>query len=258
VNCPLCCKKESSPYASWSDFSVLQCHACGFRFVDTTDAKYPRDAQYVYDEPGDSCINPNQPHIQRRLKDIVRFKKPPASALDIGCGKGEVSIALSREGFDCAGLDMKERLITNLKRDASNVRWICASIDDMINSYEKFDLITLYHVLEHVSNPAKFLKDVLRLANRGALLVLEVPNVGGLGARWKGPRWHYYKVDHVSYFRASDLCGLLSSLGLHILAVRGYQHFSYPQNVLWKDLVKGLFGRIGFKDVISVFSQVQQ
>ena len=38
-----------------------------------------------------------------------------------------------------------------------------------------------------------------------------------------------------------------------VLGVKGYQHFSYPQDVMWKDFVKGAMALAGFKDVISVF-----
>ena len=111
----------------------------------------------------------------------------------------------------------------------------------------------MYHVLEHISDPREALKTAKALANPGALIVVEVPNVGGWDARWKRRNWHYYKVDHVSYFRVSDLLRLAADLDLTVLAIRGYQHFSYPQDVLWKDLIKGAMGWLGFQDVVSAF-----
>ena len=69
----------------------------------------------------------------------------------------------------------------------------------------------------------------------------------------KGKHWHYYKVDHVNYFRPADLLQVAEQAGLEVLGTRGYQHFSYPQDVLWKDVVKGALASVGFRDVISVF-----
>lgn len=43
---------------------------------------------------------------------------------------------------------------------------------------------------------------------------------------------------------------------MEIVEIRGYQHFSYPQNVLWKDTVKALAATVGFQDVISAFYRV--
>ena len=100
-------------------------------------------------------------------------------------------------------------------------------------------MITLYHVLEHVTDPVTCLRQIKRLAKPGALVVVEVPNVGGLEAKLKGRDWQYYKVDHVNYFRHSDLLQTAEQAGLQVLDFKGYQHFSYPQEVLWKDLAKG-------------------
>ncbi len=57
------------------------------------------NAQYVYDEPEIGEIRPLQPHIQRRVKDVLAFKRPPGRSLDVGCGKGETALALAAQGF---------------------------------------------------------------------------------------------------------------------------------------------------------------
>ena len=256
MNCPLCASAEATTFAGWPNFTGRQCRDCGFRFVDTSAPEYPRHAQYTYDEPEIGSIRPWLPHIQRRSHDVLRFKQPPGRALDIGCGKGELSLALHEKGFKCAGIDMKPRVISHLQAHFPQIAWRCALTSDLASLPERYDVLTLYHVLEHISDPKVTLQAVKALANAGALIVIEVPHVGGWEARLKGPHWHYYKVDHVNYFRAFDLRRLAADLDLTVLGVRGYQHFSYPQNVLWKDLVKGVLGWIGFQDVISVFLRV--
>jgi SAM-dependent methyltransferase len=253
MSCPLCFSTKQEIYSAWPDFTVRQCRDCGFRFVDTSAPEYPRDAQYAYDETEIGTIRPRQPHIQRRVSDVLRFKQPPGRALDIGCGKGEFAIALQEKGFECAGIDMKPRVISHLQTHFPQIVWRCALTSDLAPMPERFDVLTMYHVLEHISDPRAALGTVKALANPGALIVIEVPHAGGWAARLKGPRWHYYKVDHVSYFRGSDLLRLAADLGLTVLDIRGYQHFSYPQSVLWKDLIKGAMGWLGFQDVVSVF-----
>ena len=148
---------------------------------------------------------------------------------------------------------MKAPLIEQLKIHYPDLQWHKGSAVEIAGLRDRFDVITLYHVLEHLSDPVSAMKQILRLANPGALVVIEVPNVGGLEAKLKGRNWHYYKVDHVSYFRPCDLRRLAQMVGLQVVDVRGYQHFSYPQNVLWKDLVKGSLAKLGFRDVLSIF-----
>ncbi|MDB6171247.1 MAG: methyltransferase [Chthoniobacteraceae bacterium] len=253
MNCPLCADSSQSIFAEWSDYKILQCAACEFRFINTEAASYPVDAQYHYDEVGDFTICPNQPHLKRRVKDILAFKQPPGRALDIGCGKGEVAILLEQAGFKSAGIDMKERLIKQLQDQYPQVEWRVALTTDLAGKAERFDLLTMYHVLEHIPQPRKVLETVKALANPGALIVIEVPNPAGLEARLKGRRWQYYKVDHVNYFKPRHLRRLAKDLDFEILAIKGYQHFSHPQDVWWKDSIKAGLAKIGFQDVISIF-----
>ena len=253
MNCPICGSSKSSVSNTWENFAVQQCHECGFRFIDTSSPAYPRDAQYTFDEAEIGPIRPSLPHVQRRVRDILALRKAPGRALDIGCGRGEVSIALSQRGFRCMGIDMKPKLIEHLQSHFPQIEWRCGTTADLVESNDRFDVVTMYHVLEHISEPRKVLSEAKTLTEPGALIVVEVPNVGGLEARLKRRDWHYYKVDHVGYYRVRDLQRIALDLGLRIVAIRGYQHFSYPQDVLWKDIIKGAMARVGFQDVVSVF-----
>lgn len=257
MNCPLCFSADSSVFAAWPDFSVLQCRDCGFRFVDTAALYYPQNAQFAFDEPVSGPLRPDWPHIQRRVRDVLRFTLPPGRVLDIGCGKGELALALHEKGFECSGVDMKPDAISYLRTHCPQVSWHCIATGALAALGKHFDVLTLYHVFEHVADSRATLATVKALANPGGLIVIEVPNVGGLEARLKGRRWHYYKADHVNYFRESDLRRLAAELDLTVLGVRGYQHFSYPQNIVWKDMLKGALGWLGFQDVISVFLRVK-
>ena len=208
----------------------------------------------MYDELEIGRIQPDLPHIRRRVADILNYSKaPPAAALDIGCGKGEVALALASRGFRCSGIDMKKRVIDHLNERYPEVSWRCATTDELEQEGQMFDVITMYHVLEHISHPVDCLTKIAKLLRPGGLMVIEVPNVGGLEAGLKGSNWHYYKVDHVNYFRPSDLRRVGKLSGLKFLGMKGYQHFSHPQDVWWKDFIKTGMARVGFKDVISMF-----
>lgn len=257
MNCPICVSNEALTYAHWPDFAVQQCRHCGFRFIDTSVQNYPHDAQFAHDESEFVLIRPDQPHIQRRIRDVLRFRDPPGVALDIGCGKGEVALALRARGFECVGIDIKPNIISHLRTHYPQVTWRCALVDELLSMSLRFDVLTMYHVLEHISDPRATLAKVRSLANPGALIVIEVPHVNGLAAWLKGTDWHYYKIDHVNYFRTADLRRLALELDMTILGVRGYQHFSYPQDIFWKDLVKRGLAWLGFQDVISIFLHVK-
>ena len=255
MTCPLCQAGDAATYAGFPRFSVEECRRCGFKFVDVTAPGYPADAQYLGDEPI-GVIRPHQPHLMRRVRDIMRLRPPPATVLDIGCGKGELPLLLAAHGYRAAGLEMKQHYVEYLCDRHPGPRWLSCELAQLAEAGGLFDVISLYHVVEHVAQPLEFLRQVRRLCAPGALIVIEVPNAGGLEARLRGRRWHYYKVDHVSYFTKRDLLTMAERVGWQVLEVKGYQHFSHPQGVWWKDAVKSGLACLGFKDVISIFATV--
>ena len=255
--CPLCMAAKTSTFFAWPGFTVCECRACGFRFVDTSAAGYLPDAQDAGWDGELGEVRPGLPHILRRVSDIGQYLRAPGRALDIGCGKGELALALQAAGFSCVGTDLKPHLISKLQARFPQVEWCCSPAGALSAIPGKFDLVTLYHVLEHAPDPRAVLAGVKQLAKPGALVVVEVPNAGGWEARLKGHRWHYYKADHVSYFRVRDLVRLSAEAGFAVQGVRGYQHFSYPQGNAVKDSIKGVLGWLGFQDVISVFLRVR-
>lgn len=254
MKCPVCDSPYARRFASYPEFAVDECAECGFRFVDVAAPEYPADAQSRYDEPIDG-VYPYQPHLARRVRDILRYHAPPGKALDIGCGKGEIPLLLADEGFDVTGLEPKRAHVRYLAAAHPGPRWLSCPVDELVARGEKFNVISLYHVLEHVAGPLPFLRQVAQLCAPGALIVIEVPNVGGLEARLKARRWHYYKVDHVCYYTADHLAALAEAMNWRVLDVKGYQHFSYPQGIWWKDGVKAALCGLGFRDVVSIFAR---
>lgn len=252
MNCPLCNSSRHSLFRTWPTFRVVVCSRCGFMHTDARRARAGDGAAAGNDAASAWAIDPGQPHIRRRVRDIMRFASP-GRALDIGCGRGEVSILLSQFGFCCEGIDVARDVIDRLQSAAPEVVWHCGRLEAALGSLGPFDVVTMYHVLEHVPRPLEVMGLVKRIVKRGGLVVIEVPNAGGLHARLKGRAWPYFEPGHVSYFRPPHLSRMAEALGWDILAVKGFYHFSHPQEVWWKDAIKGALARVGFKDVIAAF-----
>ena len=200
-------------------------------------------------------IDPERSHVKRRVRDVMRFASP-GRTLDIGCGRGEASIRLSRFGFSCVGLDMSDEVVARLQSAYPEVTWHCGRLEDLVDVLGTFDVVTMYHVLEHIPQPLKFMEVVKSIVNSGGLIVVEVPNVAGLRARRCGSSWDYFYAEHVNYFTMRHLVRMADRLGCEVLRTSGFYHFSHPQDVWWKDVIKSALARVGFKDVISIFMRV--
>jgi len=147
--------------------------------------------------------------------------------LDIGCGSG-IFVKLAREaGFDAHGLDMAQRAISE-GRDAGIDQLFCSTEEELRQTGERFDIVTMFHTLEHVIDPFQYLKRVRGLLKKPGSLIVQVPNRGSLQARVYGARW--YGLDcprHVCNYNRYSLLYLLGRCGFRIRRIR---HFSLRDN----------------------------
>jgi SAM-dependent methyltransferase len=145
--------------------------------------------------------------------------------LDIGCGEATfVRLALDA-GLDAYGLEPSADAVGLAGLPG---RVFTVSEKELIERDEKFDLITLFHSLEHMIEPFAYLRSLQKLLVRPGGLVIQVPNSDSLQARLFGRRW--YGLDcprHINNFSLYAVLYLLGKAGYRIQRVR---HFSPRDN----------------------------
>jgi 2-polyprenyl-3-methyl-5-hydroxy-6-metoxy-1,4-benzoquinol methylase len=242
-------------YGQWPDFTVLSCDVCGFRYIDLEKWIYPYSERDYYQSLSEKDLVKVAPAwVDRRCDLIETHVHPGARCLDVGCGTGDVTIALRKRGFDAEGLDESSHVIELLRRVHPQFKLHQGAMDDM-SQFGQYDLITLYHVLEHIPDPLAAMKKISHCLKPGGLIVVEVPNAGGLQARIMGKRWHHYLAHHVNYFLAQNFVKLGDESGLRIVDVVANYDFTYPTGAGWKVSIKRVLERFGFNDVITVIYQ---
>ncbi|MFN4083029.1 MAG: class I SAM-dependent methyltransferase [Bacteroidia bacterium] len=134
-------------------------------------------------------------HSQTNYKDVEDFKRldfivneiakinnPNAKILDIGCGNGNISLALGSLGYNVKGIDIDE---TSVKTASSRNKFSNVSFEVYdANQFEMgdiFDAIVCSEVLEHLITPEQLVKSILKILKPGGIFVATVPN--GLGPR---------------------------------------------------------------------------
>lgn len=147
--------------------------------------------------------------------------------LDIGCGSGLLLSLLARRGFDVRGFDPS--------RDASaaaRARGVEVVVGETIESagftVEAFDVVTLFHVIEHVADPRNVLREVSRILRPGGRMIVQVPNTDSWQSRLFGTRWYGLDVPrHVINYSHTAIRHLLADCGFRIVRTR---HFNLRDN----------------------------
>lgn len=150
----------------------------------------------------------------------------PPRVLDIGCGRGLLLEAFRDLGCECHGL---ERSDFPPVEPGAEIRLHRGSLDDAGFSPGYFDVVVLWHVLEHLHDPFETLRSCARLLRAGGLLSVSVPNFDGFQAHCFRSNWFALDLPrHLYHFRLATLKSCLDDAGFE---VRASSTWSADQNV---------------------------
>jgi SAM-dependent methyltransferase len=149
---------------------------------------------------------------QRRVASSARAGQ---SLLDVGCGGG-IFLALARNrGLRATGLDIQDRQLRWAGETASDAELHQATLEDFVRAWpeRRFDVVTAFHVLEHVQDPIQFLRTALERLHPGGRLAVAVPNRDRMRL---DPRVDEVDVPphHVTYWSTAALQFALGAVGL--------------------------------------------
>ena len=241
--CPICKGKSFGHHLKALDhnfsgdyFSISQCNNCGYRFTnprpkEKTIGSYYKSDNYVSHNSSKRGIINKIYHVVRayqfrkKRKEILSLKKTKENELlDIGCGTGDFINYMKRKGWNVAGVeaDQKARELAKKKVDLE----VYSSVND--EKLSKYDVITMWHVLEHIYDLDYFFKKTKLLLKENGVLVIAVPNSNSYDASYYGKDWYAYDPPiHVSHFRKKDIENISNIHGLKLEAVRPLIFDSY-------------------------------
>ena len=221
--CILCGGEKTRPYQSVEGPSqVVQCTSCDLVFVhpqpssDTLTAHY--DGAYYAEWVGSQAAA-REKLWRRRLRAVTAVRNR-GDLLDVGCGDGGFLRAAQREGFTVSGTEISPFA-------AERVRHLCiplyqGPLEEASFPPGSFDIVTLWHVLEHMSDPLRALRKAHTLLRDQGVLFVAVPNLENTPAQLlyrmvKGHPLPLYtpegKEPHLYHFTPTTLTLLLGKAG---------------------------------------------
>ena len=245
--CPACGALASRALFTASDrlygltdkeFRVVECVACRLiRLLPPPTSSelrgyYPAD--YWFAPQGNTVDRLQEWYRRLVLHDHIRFVRRVVQdsgesglVLDVGCGGGLFLRMLGEFGFRVIGLDVS--------RDAASVAWkcnqvlaVCATLSHAPLRPNACAAVTMFHVLEHLSDPRPYLEQARTLLSPNGRLIVQVPNAASWQFRLLGRNWSGIDVPrHALDFRPENLDVLLERCGF---AVVRRKHFSLRDN----------------------------
>jgi 2-polyprenyl-3-methyl-5-hydroxy-6-metoxy-1,4-benzoquinol methylase len=162
---------------------------------------------------------------------VARHRPPPARLLDVGCAAGFALTALRERGYDVRGVELSKPMAELARRRLGDDAAVhCGVLEESLFGGAKFDVITMFDVVEHVEDPVAFLATARRMLSPGGVIVFETQNVASRFARLMGVRWQHYKFqEHLWHFDPKTMRVLLAKAGLELVEWsprRGGKHVS--------------------------------
>jgi 2-polyprenyl-3-methyl-5-hydroxy-6-metoxy-1,4-benzoquinol methylase len=228
--CPVCESSSLSTSFTARDhfltqeyFLIAKCKSCGFLFTNPRPEPSELSRYYQSDEYlSHSATKKNflgsiysllrNVAIRRKYKLITKFKTK-GKILDIGCGSGEFLNYFKHRDWETLGIEPAEKP----REFATNKYGLSVFQEDQLNFFEhqSFDVITMWHVLEHISTLDERIVQVKKLLKKDGLLIIAIPNSQSWDAKhykeywaaWDVPRhlYHFTKLSFSNFANKHDL-----------------------------------------------------
>jgi 2-polyprenyl-3-methyl-5-hydroxy-6-metoxy-1,4-benzoquinol methylase len=158
---------------------LKRCSTCGHVLLAPRPTQAAIAASYDIQDTGTHSTWDAQHDGRRRLWSkradrVTRYYRQPGRALDLGAGFGDFLVELRMRGWEVAGTEVSENAV--VRAGKRGIELELGQPEELDFPSESFDLVTMWHVLEHVPFPGRALDACARLVRPGGLVVIAVPN----------------------------------------------------------------------------------
>ena len=210
MKCYICGSKDVKELFSKIHTHYYKCKVCNVLFQHPQHGKKIKElyerGYYSNDERKiDQFVNYFSKEKNQNIIKKIKQHSPNGQLLDIGAGYGYFVKNAKDAGFEAYGIEPSIDSVKAAKR-LLNVKLDCGFFDNKYRKGELFDVITAFHVIEHVVNPQLFITDIRNKLSDGGLLVIETPNIKSFNATFMKEDWPFVIPDeHLFLFSHKSL-----------------------------------------------------
>ena len=244
--CPVCSSKELSAYITTKDyfftqeeFTLSKCDNCNFVFtnpIPEEQEKYYETTNYLSHNTSDNGAigklynKLRNINIKRKYK-LVSSYIATGSILDIGCGTGELLNFFKENNWSVTGVEPNDTARAFTK---SNYK-IEINEEDKLDQFEanSFDVITMWHVLEHVPDLNKRIKQISNLLKKDGTIFIALPNLDSPDSKKYKKYWSALDVPrHLYHFTQNSFTELISKHNMKLIHAEPMKFDAYYVSML--------------------------
>lgn len=233
--CPWCGSNKAQinlwlkdEFLTKKDFHICECLNCGLLYTmprpskEKIGAYYKSDEYYSHQENKKGFV----PRLYEAIKKINLKHKfrlasrdlPVGKLLDIGCGVGDFLHVAENKGWQCTGVEPSEEAREIARQRIKGDLLYSEDLEQLPD--QSFDLITMWHVLEHVDDLKWQVAQLQRLIKPNGRIVIAVPNYRSYDGRFYNAYWAAYDVPrHLNHFNKTVITKIFKTSGLSLVSM---------------------------------------
>ena len=250
------------------EFDILRCKSCGYAQTfpqpneSTIGKYYETDAYISHSETHSGIVNKlylliRKFNVRKKLHLVEQMAHRHESLLDVGCGTGFFLTQCKEKGWNVSGVEQNDK--ARKKAEERIDAPVYPSIDTISITGKTFDVITLWHVFEHLYDINRSFEQLKFLLNPHGILVLALPNPCSKDATIYGKDWAAFDVPrHLSHFSPQSIRLLAEKHAMKIKKIIPLKFDAYYISILSEQIrrKKGIASLIwgvcrGFQSNIS-------
>ena len=216
---------------------ILECEVCGLVFLSST--KHITDSHYKNSGMhNDKKLDVKSWLNQTKYDDLRRFnffkkKFKNKSVIDFGCGAGGFLKLVSKVAKEAAGIEHELAMQASYAERNLNVY---NDYKPAVQSKKKWNILTAFHVVEHLPDPIKVLRALSKLLTKNGEMIIEVPNANdALLTLYKNKAFQKftYWSQHLYLFNSNNLKELANQSKLKVKWIKHVQRYPLANHLYW-------------------------
>jgi 2-polyprenyl-3-methyl-5-hydroxy-6-metoxy-1,4-benzoquinol methylase len=226
------------------DFNLVQCQDCGLRYLNPRPSPEEMNGYYpsAYREFRASIDESLRRSYQEEKLHKLQAHSQGGRLLDVGCADGLFLHLARLAGYEVQGVEMAEGSTAHAQ-EMYELDVFTGGLREASFPDEYFDVVTFWHVLEHLHEPLGDMRETHRILRPDGLLIVEVPNIASWQARLCSNDWIALDVPrHLYHFSADTLRAMLAQAGFACIEI-GYWARGHNMGG-WDETIKNLTFRL--------------